>query len=170
VHGYLLAIDVDLDSGGFRLAHNAPLGVVEDVAGPAALSVDGGTLYVLTNADTVTAFDTATFARGALSVRHRRRLHPAADRRGPAAVRALRDREQEVQQRHPVDPDLRLAGPLGAAPASFSTRSESSLLTVLDDPSQKVDITSCSWRGCPTRSMRRCGRCRRAASWRSWAN
>jgi hypothetical protein len=62
VNGSMLAVDVDLAAGTLSLARNVRLGQVLFVAGPSALSPDGGTLYMLTAADTLTAFDTATFA------------------------------------------------------------------------------------------------------------
>jgi hypothetical protein len=62
INGSMLAVDLDLTAGTLSLARNARLGQVPFVAGPCALSPDGGTLYMLTAADTLTAFDTATFA------------------------------------------------------------------------------------------------------------
>ncbi len=57
----LLAVDIDLGAGTLSLAHNTPLGKVLDDAGPAALSPDARTLYMVVHADTLTAFDTTTF-------------------------------------------------------------------------------------------------------------
>ena len=60
--GSLVAVDVDLSRGTLRPAHETRLELVPDIAHPFALSPDATTLYLLTGADTVTTFDTATFA------------------------------------------------------------------------------------------------------------
>jgi hypothetical protein len=60
-HGSLLAVDVDLATGALTLAKNIPLGLIPALAGPAALSPDAKTLYMLTAADVLTAYDTTAF-------------------------------------------------------------------------------------------------------------
>jgi len=61
INGYLLTFGVDLTSGALTLAGNLPLGLSSYLAGPGALSPDAKTLYLLTNVDVLTAFDTGTY-------------------------------------------------------------------------------------------------------------
>ena len=61
INGYLLTVDADLSTGALTLAGNLPLGLSSYLAGPGALAPDGKTLYLLTNVDVLTAFDTATY-------------------------------------------------------------------------------------------------------------
>jgi hypothetical protein len=64
IHGSLLTVDIDLAKGALKLANDTQLGLIPMAAatGAAALSPDTRTLYMLTGTDTLTAFDTTTFA------------------------------------------------------------------------------------------------------------
>jgi len=125
----LIAVDFDLDTGALSLANDIQLTQVPADAGAIALSPDGRTLYVLTGADTLTTFDTTTFAPVPYSCGLDDQFMPMLIVPGTQAGRAVLHRgRQPGTQRHRVCHYLCLTHAIAAVPGWTAARIRPALI------------------------------------------